>query len=97
MELEIAPFDPAEFLKDPEAIADYLTAALEDPDPRTFLLAIQHAARAHGMSRLARDSGLGRESLYKALSPSAKPRFDTILKVARAMGLRLEAHPIPTL
>ncbi|RPI40164.1 MAG: putative addiction module antidote protein [Betaproteobacteria bacterium] len=59
-----------------------------------LLLALADIARARGMAEVAREAGLGRESLYKALSPGAKPRFDTVLKVARALGVRLSAHPI---
>jgi probable addiction module antidote protein len=57
-------------------------------------LALGDVARAKGMAQVAKDSGLGRESLYKALTPGAKPRFDTIIKVARALGVRLAAEPI---
>lgn len=86
-------FDVAEFLEDEETIADYLNMALEDPNPEMFLLAVRNIARARGMTQLARDTGLGRESLYKALSEGAKPRYDTILKVVRALGVKLHAEP----
>lgn len=89
--LGIKPFDAAEYLDDDETIAEYLSAALEDPNPEALLLAIRSVARARGMAQLALDSGLGRESLYKALAPGAKPRYDTILKVVRALGVRLHA------
>jgi len=65
---------------------------LELNDPDLLLLALSDAARARGMAKVARDAGLGRESLYKALAPCAKPRFDTILKVARALGVQLSAR-----
>ena len=87
--LGVKPFDAAEYLDDDETIAEYLSAALEDPNPEALLLAIRSVARARGMAQLALDSGLGRESLYKALAPGAKPRYDTILKVVRALGVRL--------
>ncbi len=87
-------FDAADYLTDDETIAAYLTAALEDPDPDAFLAAVKDIARARGMAQLARDTGLGRESLYKALSPGAKPRFETVVKVAHALGVRLEAKPL---
>ena len=74
--------------------AAYLTAALEDEDPDMFLLAVKDVARARGMSQLAKDTGLGRESLYKALAPGAKPRYDTVLKVVRALGVSLEAKAL---
>lgn len=86
-------FDVAEFLEDEETIAEYLNMALEDPNPEMLLLAVRNIARARGMTQLARDTGLGRESLYKALSEGAKPRYDTILKVVRALGVKLHAEP----
>jgi len=66
---KIARFDAAEFLDSEEAIAEYLSAALEDPNPDVFLAAVADVAKARGMSQLAKDAGLGRESLYKALAP----------------------------
>jgi probable addiction module antidote protein len=89
-------FDVAEFLEDEETIAEYLNMALEDPNPEMLLLAVRNIARARGMTQLARDTGLGRESLYKALSEGAKPRYDTILKVVRALGVKLHAEPART-
>lgn len=89
--LAVRPFDAADYLDSDEAVAEYLTAALEDPDPDLFLTAIKDVARARGMTQLARDTGLGRESLYKALSAGAKPRYDTVLKVLSALGVRLQA------
>lgn len=67
--------------------------ALEDDNPDLFLVAVKDVARARGMTQLAKDTGLGRESLYKALAPGAKPRYDTILKVVRALGVTLHASP----
>ncbi|HEV7515119.1 MAG TPA: addiction module antidote protein [Thermoanaerobaculia bacterium] len=89
---KLLSFDAARYLTDDAAVAEYMTAVLETDDPDLLLLALADVARARGMSQVAKDAGLGRESLYKALAPSAKPRFDTILKVARALGLRLTAH-----
>ena len=86
-------FDAADYLKDEEVIAEYLTAALEDPNPEVFLLAVRDVARARGMAELASNIGVGRESLYKALAPGAKPRYDTVLKVMRGFGLQLAASP----
>lgn len=85
--VELKPFDAAEYLADETAIAEYLTASFEIGDEQVLLNAVGTAARARGMSQLARDSGLGRESLYKALAPGAKPRYDTLLKVIRALGV----------
>jgi probable addiction module antidote protein len=87
------PFDAADYLDDEETMAEYLTAALEDPNPDVFLAAVRDVARAHGMAQLARESGLGRESLYKALTPGAKPRYDTILKLLHVLGIKLTASP----
>lgn len=86
------PFDAADYLDDEETIAAYLTAALNDADPDVFLVAVKTVARARGMTQLAKDSGLGRESLYKALAPGAKPRYETIMKVVRALGVNLHAE-----
>ena len=91
---KLLPFDAARYLTDDAAIAEYMTAILETDDPDLLLLALGDVARARGMAQVAKDSGLGRESLYKALAPGAKPRFDTVLKVARALGIRLTAHVV---
>ena len=93
---KFAPFDAADYLTDEETIAEYLSAALEDPDPDLFLVAVRDVARARGMTQLARATGLGRESLYKALTPGAKPRYDTVLKIMRALGVKLTALPTQT-
>jgi probable addiction module antidote protein len=92
--IKTAPFDAADYLDDKETIAEYLTAALEDPNPDLFLVAVRDVARARGMAQLARDTGLGRESLYKALAPGAKPRYDTVLKVLRALGVKLHVETV---
>ena len=89
---KLLPFDAARYLNDDAAIAEYITAILETGDADLLLLALGDVARARGMAQVAKDSGLGRESLYKALAPGAKPRFDTVLKVARALGVRLTAQ-----
>lgn len=88
------PFDAADYLTDEETIAEYLTAALEDSNPNIFLTAVRDVARARGMSQLAKDAGVGRESLYKALTPGAKPRYDTVLRLLNALGIKLSATPI---
>lgn len=94
MTIKTKTFDAAEYLDDEETIAEYLNLALEDPNPEMLLLAVKNIARARGMTQLAQDTGLGRESLYKALSDGAKPRYDTVLKVVRALGVKLHAEPI---
>jgi len=90
---KFATFDAADYLDDEKTIAHYITAALEDPNPDVFLTAVRDVARARGMAQLARDTGLGRESLYKALTPGAKPRYDTMLKLLAALGVKLNAMP----
>jgi probable addiction module antidote protein len=91
---KLVPFDAAKYLADDGAVAEFMNAVLEAEDPDLLLLALSDVARARGMAQVAKDAGLGRESLYKALAPGAKPRFDTVLKVARALGVRLTAHPV---
>ena len=86
---KFARFDAADYLDNEEVIAEYLTAALEDQDPEVFLSAVANVAKARGIGRVAQDSGLGRESLYKALAPGAKPRYETIRKLMDALGLKL--------
>ena len=86
-------YDSAEYLKTSEDMAAYLEAALEDGDPRLIVHALGNIARARGMSQIAREAGLGRESLYKALSPDGNPEFATVLKVVRALGIKLHAEP----
>jgi len=90
----VTPFDPAEYLDSEAMISAYLTQVLADGDADELLAAIGHVARARGMTKIAQDAGLGRESLYKAFSQGAKPRFETVLKVLRALGVRLQALPI---
>ena len=88
------PYDVAEQLRTPEEIAAYLDAWLtEAPDDASGIArALGDIARARGMSQVARDAGLSRESLYKALSENGNPSFATVLKVARALGVRLHAE-----
>ena len=96
MSSKYAPFDVAEYLDNEEVIAEYLTAAIEDPNPDVFLAALGDVAKARGMAEIARQAGLGRESLYKALSSGAHPRYDTIKAVLGALGVKLAVvveHP----
>jgi probable addiction module antidote protein len=86
---KLKPFDTSAFLDDDEVVAEYLTAALEDANPDVFLAAVGQVAKARGMSAVAENTGLGRESLYKALTPGAKPRYDTVLKVLQGLGVKL--------
>jgi probable addiction module antidote protein len=82
-------WDPATHLVTAEDIAAYLEAALHDGDPKLIAAALGDIARAKGMSQVARDAGLGRESLYKSLSSSGNPELATVLKVISALGLEL--------
>jgi probable addiction module antidote protein len=89
-------FDPAEYLDDGASIAAYLTDALESDDPAFVTDALGVVARARGMSEVAREAGMSRESLYRALSADGNPEFATVLKVMRALGLQLSAAPLRT-
>jgi probable addiction module antidote protein len=86
-------FDAADYLESEEMIAEYLSAALEDENPDVFLAAVSDVAKARGMTAIANSTGLGRESLYKALAPGAKPRYETIVKVLHGLGVRLTVQP----
>ncbi len=88
---ELPKFDLSAHLSTAEDVTEYLSQVLEDGDTDELLRALGYIAKAQGMSQVAERSGLGRESLYKALEPGAKPRFDTILRVIRALGIRLQA------
>jgi len=87
---KVKEFDPSAYLDDEEVIAEYLTAALEDENADVFLTAVGNVAKARGMSAIAESTGLGRESLYKAMTPGAKPRYDTVLKVLHSLGVKLK-------
>ncbi len=87
-------FDMASHLTNEEDIAAYLTLVIEDGDAAELAHALGVAARARGMSEVAKAAGITREALYKALRPNASPRFDTISKVCKALGVRLEAKPV---
>jgi probable addiction module antidote protein len=86
-------FDAADYLTDDQAMADYLTAVLEDGDGALLAAALGDIARARGMSDIAKSTGLTREALYKALRADSAPRFDTIQKVCGALGIKLVAQP----
>ena len=93
MTIETRPFDPAAYLDNQEAMLAYLDGAFADGDAHEIADALGVVARARGMSQLAEETGLTRQSLYKALSGDGNPEFATILKVMRAFGLRLHAEP----
>lgn len=87
------PFDAAIYLNDEADIAAYLQAAIEDGDPAVLAAALGDIAKAKGMTQLARDTGLSRESLYKSLSGDRAPSSDTLFKVIRALGFKLAVQP----
>lgn len=84
------PWDSASYLKTPEDVAYYLEAVFEEDAPALITVALREVARSKGMAKIARLTGLGRESLYKALSPDGNPELATVLKVIRALGLKLK-------
>ena len=90
------PWDSSSFLTTEKRMVAYLEAALEDGDPAIIAAALGDIAKARGMAQIAKDTGLGRESLYKALSPEGNPEFATVLKVIRALGLQLHATAAAT-
>ena len=87
------PFDPAELLSTPRAMATFMSDALETGDPAFVAAALGVVARAKGMTEISRQTGVTRESLYRALSADGNPEFSTVLKVVRALGLNLKATP----
>lgn len=90
---KVTSFDISEYLDNEEIIAEYLSQILEENDIGLLYSAIGHIAKAIGMSKIATDSGLGRESLYKALNEDAQPRFDTVMKVLKAMNIQMKFAP----
>ena len=88
--LGLAPFDASDYLDNEETIAEYLAAALDNPDPDVFLVAVRDVAKARGIANVAARAGLGRESLYKTLRSGAKPRFDTVRRLLAALDVRLD-------
>jgi probable addiction module antidote protein len=87
--LKTYKWDPARYLKNDKDIAVYLEAALEDGDPAVVAAVLGDIARSKGMARIAKKAGLGRESLYKALSKDGNPKLETVLKIVQALGLKL--------
>lgn len=91
---DLPEFDITEHLDSEQAIAEYITIVLEENDPAALADALGVAARARGMSEIAKQSGLSREALYKALRSDAQPRFETISRVCAALGVKLVAQPV---
>lgn len=88
---KLTTFDVSQYLDSKEAIAEYLSQVLADGDTDELLSAIGNIAKAKGMSQIAKDTGLGRESLYKTFSDGSKPRFETVMKVLDSLGVKLKA------
>ena len=89
MTVKTTRFDMADYLDSDEAIQEYFRQVMEDGDPDEIIRALGHIAKARGMAQLAKDTGLGIESLYKTFSEGSKPRFETIMRVTKALGLTL--------
>ena len=87
-------FDMSHYLDSDAAVAEYLTQVLSDGDDSELAHALGHIAKARGITQIAKDAGIGRESLYKALRADAHPRFDTVNRVCKALGVKLVAQPI---
>ncbi len=92
--METSKFDIADYLDSEEMIAEYLNAVLEEGDNSDVIKAIGYIAKAIGMTKIAEETGLSRTSLYKALSDGAKPQFETIMKVLKAIGGQIQVNPI---
>lgn len=93
MKKQATTFDISEYLDSEEMIAAYLSSVIEDNDWDLLVQAIGHVAKARGMSKIAQDSGLGRESLYKSFSANSQPRFETVMKVLGAMHIKINLTP----
>ena len=92
MTVETRPFDPARYLESDEGIAAFMDEAFQTGDPAFITHALGTVARARGMTQIARDAGISRESLYRALGEKGNPEFGTVLRVIEALGLRLGAE-----
>ena len=87
----LTTFDVSQYLDSKEMIAEYLSQVLADGNTSELLIAMGNIAKAKGMSQIAKDTGLGRESLYKTFAPNSKPRFETIMRVLNSFGVKLQA------
>ena len=94
--MDTSKFDIADYLDSKEMIAEYLNAVLEEGNNSDVITAIGHIAKSIGMTKIAEETGLSRPSLYKALSAGAKPQFETIMKVLKAIGGQINVNPVST-
>ena len=92
--METSKFDIADYLDNNEIIAEYLNSVLEEGNNSDVIVAIGHIAKSIGMTKIANETGLSRPSLYKALSEGAKPQFETIMKILRAIGGQIRINPV---
>ena len=90
--IKTTPFDVSDYLDNDEMMAEYLTLSLEDENPEVFITALGNVAKAKGMAQIAKDSGLSRESLYKALRSGSKLRYETVQKILKALSVKLTAE-----
>ncbi len=91
--MKISRFDIAEYLDSPEMISEYLNTVLEEGNEADFMVALGHVAKAVGMHRISEATGMSRTSLYKALRPGARPRFETVMKILKALGETIRVSP----
>ncbi len=89
MKVKTSPYNPLDYLETKEEVNEYLSKAFMDDDPQIFLIALGHLAKKKGMTKIAEETGLNRESLYKSLSGDGNPKFATISKVTKALGYKL--------
>ena len=92
--METSKFDIADYLDSNEMIAEYLNTVLAEGDDSDVIVAIGHVAKSIGMTKIAKETGLSRSSLYKTLSDGSNPRFETIMKILRAIGGQIQINPI---
>lgn len=91
--VNISDWDASEYLDDEDTMIEYLNAAAQTGDPKMLQIALGDVAKARGMAQVARDAGVGRESLYKSLSSNGNPSFSTIIKIVRSLGGRITIEP----
>ena len=89
MKVKTSPYNPLDYLETKKEVNEYLSNAFMDDDPQIFLIALGHIAKKKGMTKIAKETGLNRESLYKSLSGDGNPKFATISKVTKALGCKL--------
>lgn len=92
--METSKFDIADYLDSNEMIAEYLNTVLAEGNDSDVIVAIGHVAKSMGMTKIAKETGLSRSSLYKALSEGSNPRFETIMKILRAIGGQIQINPV---